>query len=462
MKSRYFSRQTGNYLLKGMAILITALMILLQFHLPPTWAAGSGLTVAMSSPVSSQGTSDDTQINYQIDDKINPGNVHLTWEFTNGIDQNLYSNIQKITLTNKNTHQTVLLDIGQESDCVIGTDGTCTAGDFTYTSSNTPKVRQLELILTGVVLDDNSQYVVRMDTGILANNASTLGKIYKWSFQTSGSASDLDPPVAPADETDTDAGNDMGGAPSNKPDVIFYSPAAQTESYEVDTDSPMVIGFSEAIDPVSIGNGSEVTLQQLGTLNSPTAGGIQIDCTFAFNDENTELTLTPSQKLINGAHYKLTVPGELKDQRGNVLGTDASVTFYTKPAVIPNSVSVVLSGDSDEVSSLEAGKTYELKIKPTNKSDIAIHDARMYLVARGGIGARLEHGGDILESGYFDISAAVNSDFDQQTITFIVPEDITGNVYVDVMVRETDTVRANPRMLAETKHFELQVIGGEE
>ena len=244
--------------------------------------------------------------------------------------------------------------------------------------------------------------------------------------------------------------------------VTFRSPSNTAESYEVDADAQMTIGFAEPIAPTSVSNGADIILRKIGILSSPTTGSVTVDCSYTLSNDGTSILITPKQILDYGARYMITVPAKLSNKQGKTLGTDASVTFYTKPAVIPATATVTVSGGTASITTLEPGKTYTAKIQPTNGSASAFAKARVYMVVRGGIGARLEHGGDILASQYVETSAAANGVFGQQTIIFTVPANITGNVYVDVMMREADSVRANPRMLAETKHFELQVTGEEE
>ncbi len=279
-------------------------------------------------------------------------------------------------------------------------------------------------------LGSGATYTVTVSTTVADKDGNVLPEAYSWSFST-------------------------------KQFVVFYSPPAGAVSYEIDTDAGLALGFTSPIDPASISGGADVVLEQIGTLGNPAAGGAKVACGYQLNSDATELVIKPDRELANGGRYKITVPSKLTDKQGHALGADAGVEFYTKPAVIPDQFSVVLDeAGSPAVEKLQPGKRYVFSIQPVNMSDFYHQAARTYIVVRGGKGARLEHGGDILGKGYFNTGGQPNKPFGKEYVVFIVPEDITGNVYVDVMLRETTTARDNPRVLAKTRHFELPVNRG--
>lgn len=276
-------------------------------------------------------------------------------------------------------------------------------------------------------LGSGATYTVAVSTAVADKDGNVLPGAYSWSFST-------------------------------KQFVVFYSPPAGAVSYEVDTDAGLTLGFTSPIDPASISGGADVVLEQIGTLGNPAAGGAKAACGYQLNGDATELAIKPDRELANGGRYRITVPGKLTDRQGRALGASASLEFYTKPAVIPDQLSVVLDEiGSPAVEELQPGRRYIFSIQPVNMSDFYHRAARTYIVVRGGKGARLEHGGDILGKGYFNTGGQPNKPFGKESVVFTVPEDITGNVYVDVMLRETTTARDNPRVLAKTRHFELPV-----
>ncbi|MCG9968814.1 Ig-like domain-containing protein [Pelotomaculum terephthalicicum JT] len=309
---------------------------------------------------------------------------------------------------------------------LLSKDGQALAANVTYEAA------EKKVVLTPQAkLGYGAQYTVTVSTAVADKDGNHLSADCIWSFTTT-------------------------------PSVIFYSPPDGVESYEIDTDAELTLGFVNPIDPASISDGADVILEQIGTLGNPTAGGAKAACSYRFNGDGTELVITPDQELANGGHYKITVPSKLTDKQGNALGADAGVEFYTKPAVIPAQFSLVLDETgSPAVEKLQPGKRYVFSIQPINMSDREHSHARTYIVARGGKGARLEHGGDILGKGYFNTAANSTANpthvFGKESIVFTVPEDVAGNVYVDVMLRETTRERDNPRVLAKTMHFELQV-----
>ena len=305
---------------------------------------------------------------------------------------------------------------------LLSKEGQALAVNVTYDA-----VEKKVVLTPQAKLGYGATYTVTVSTSVADKDGNHLSADYIWSFTTT-------------------------------PFVIFYSPPAGVESYEINTDAELTLGFVNPIDPASLSDGADVILEQIGTLGNPTAGGSKAACSYRFNDDGTELVITPDRELANGGHYRITVPSKLTDKQGNGLGADASVEFYTKPAVIPDTFSVVLDeAGSPAAEGLQPGKRYVFSIQPINMSDFYHRAARTYIVVRGGKGARLEHGGDILGKGYFNTGGQPNKPFGKESVVFTVPKDITGEVYVDVMLRETTTARDNPRVLAETKHFELQV-----
>ncbi|WP_081949374.1 Ig-like domain-containing protein [Paenibacillus durus] len=246
------------------------------------------------------------------------------------------------------------------------------------------------------------------------------------------------------------------------PLVTFLTPAVGKDiSYEVGTDAELKISFAAPVKPGSLSNGADVILEQIGTASNPSGGSKRIPAGYTFSSDGTGLVLKPSKPLDGGAYYKLTVPGKVTDADKNVMGTDSSVTFYTKPAAFTDEISFTRSDvlNAPVTDKLEPGKEYLVTVKAKNMSDAILHDAAVYLIARGGKGARLEHGGEVIATKSINTGSYPGPDRYLPNFTFLikVPEDIEGDVYVDVMMRESSSYRNKPRVLAETKHLVLGV-----
>ncbi|MDT3427838.1 hypothetical protein J2Z22_003414 [Paenibacillus forsythiae] len=250
---------------------------------------------------------------------------------------------------------------------------------------------------------------------------------------------------------------------TTSPLVTFLTPATGKDiSYEVGTNAELKISFATPVKPGSLSNGADVILEQIGTASNPSGTAKRIPAGYTFSSDGTGLVLKPSKPLDGGAYYRLTVPGKLTDADGNVMGNEASTTFYTKPAVITDEISFSRSDvlNAPVTDKLEPGKEYLVTVKAKNMSDTNLHDATVFLVARGGKGARLEHGGAVIATKSINTASLPGPDRYLPNFSFIVkvPENIEGDVYIDVMMRESSRYRNKPRVLAETKHLVLEAM----
>ncbi len=156
--------------LKSRIALLTVLAFVLSMALcvSPVQAAAGDLTVIMTAPDNQPSAT--VENTYQITNPVSLDAIYFCWNFSNGIDDKLESNLQQISLKTKNGEPVVL-----------------SADDFNYTKQDTPKLRQLELTLKSSPLAADTEYIIEMGAGITANNGKdSLGKIYSWEFTTSG------------------------------------------------------------------------------------------------------------------------------------------------------------------------------------------------------------------------------------------------------------------------------------
>jgi uncharacterized repeat protein (TIGR02543 family) len=185
--------------LKGSAKNNIAVLTLLIFILSMVSAApvqAAGLTFREGGiPESSELISDTEEgVFYRIKDPIDPENVYLRWNLSNGMDANLQFSLDQITLKNKDADEIITLnkEIGDSYTPETGTT-IWPAGDFKYTKEgggdgSGGTLRQIELTLQSTDLQQSTNYIIILGPEMKANNGNTLGKPYSWEFVTSGSS----------------------------------------------------------------------------------------------------------------------------------------------------------------------------------------------------------------------------------------------------------------------------------
>lgn len=108
-----------------------------------------------------------------------------------------------------------------------------------------------------------------------------------------------------------------GAAPdldAPQPTVLTPSP----ESAEVPVDAAVVVSFSEAIDPASVGDDTLVLIGPDGWV----PGALVVD--------GDQLTLRPDMPLLPEARYTVTLDGSVADAHGNRLGEPVRWSFDTE------------------------------------------------------------------------------------------------------------------------------------
>lgn len=233
----------------------------------------------------------------------------------------------------------------------------------------------------------------------------------------------------------------IGEGVSAGPAITFLSP---TFGGTVNPAGTINVGFSSPIVPGSV-NALDILLQRLGDIGT-SAGGVNI----GFNQFNTVLTITPKTNLIYGGNYQLILPGNLAGTDGSLAEGNHTLEFYTQTCQVGGDAALTLNGQV--ATAVVPGQTYHFVAAVGNKSDQS-QSVNIYAVARGGKGARLDHGGQVL--GFSKQSVTINSQAGADVpFDFTLPADITaGNVYVDIFVwNNNGQYRA-----AEPAHFEYQV-----
>jgi alpha-tubulin suppressor-like RCC1 family protein/chitodextrinase len=155
---------------------------------------GGQLQIAEFSPSASEKENSETQVYYVVNELIAPDKVHFLWNFSNGFDRKLIANLEKISLVKKSDNSFIALDVGgfTQEQLDQDTSDIITLGDFKYTKQQSPKLRQIELIL-GQSLEPFTTYVIKMASDIESNNGGKLGKNYCYEFTTSDPGDTISP-----------------------------------------------------------------------------------------------------------------------------------------------------------------------------------------------------------------------------------------------------------------------------
>jgi len=147
----------------------------------------------------------------------------------------------------------------------------------------------------GAALSYATTYTVTLTSGIrnLAGDAMDADKT--WSFTT----------AAPPDVT--------------PPSVLSVTPTNGTKGVAIK--SPLVVVFSEPIDPATI-DGATMTVSD--------SGGKPVNGTVAYNAATTTLTFAPLTPLAYFSNFTATISGGIRDLAGNPLGAAMSWSFTTE------------------------------------------------------------------------------------------------------------------------------------
>jgi hypothetical protein len=317
--------------MKSRIALLTVLVFMLSMTLciSPVQAAAGDLTVTMTAPDNQpSGARENT---YQITNSVSLDTIYFCWNFSNGLDKNLDSNLQQISLKTKNGEPVVL-----------------SIDDFKYTKQETPKLRQLELTLKSSALIAATDYIIEMGAGITANNGTdSLGKTYSWEFSTSGPLEMKPAPGLILDSTNNNIGQAI--------DITFDEDIAwrtaitavtvggvQTENYQISEGKISINAevFSEAKDYVIVikADGYEdatviQTMTEPYVVIIPVLKGIEVttsnDISLTFDKEievpmdiigqfavkldNVNVTVSSIEKVKQAGKIKITIEPKVTD-----------------------------------------------------------------------------------------------------------------------------------------------------
>ncbi|MEN6327872.1 MAG: fibronectin type III domain-containing protein [Syntrophomonas sp.] len=236
--------------------------------------------------------------NYDIVNPVDMDSFSLAWNFSNGLDENLRSNLECIHLIDKSTDDEIQLDLGIEPYS-LSAEGVIEAGDFKYISTgggtgggtgtgtgsvDVNRTRMLKFEPGADTLSKmtkGEEYVIEIDPEFTANNGTNkLGKIFTFAFTTA--IDDTQAPIWPA--------------------------GAQITSTKVGTDS-FVLSWPEATDNVDI---TEYELYNNGSLIK----------TF-----NNEVTSYKMEGLTPNTTYNLVL--KARDAKSNYTLLDLTLSVST-------------------------------------------------------------------------------------------------------------------------------------
>lgn len=215
----------------------------------------------------------------------------------------------------------------------------------------------------------------------------------------------------------------------NYTNYILLMPTAENAK-DVQIDATLRVGFMKPINGASITSGAAVILQ--------TANGSKVDSENSLNPEGTTLTIKPKKALDYGVNYQIVLPAALTDTDGKSELSDRIISFTTQTSTVENfclkSVAGnILKTDASNPGIVNPGEKYYINYSVTNHSN-TVQKYMMYMVVRGGKGAREDCGGQVLYS-----YSASYGNISNIPLYFNVPKDITGNLYVDIYTRGSDS-----------------------
>lgn len=155
----------------------------------------------------------------------------------------------------------------------------------------------------------NTQYVGTITTAAKNADGSTLARDYTWNFTTTS------------------------------PSVEFTSPASAAAAAPVN--SKVAAAFTTDMNAATF-TAASFTVK-------PAAGGAALAGTISYDDKSRTAIFAPAANLQAGTAYIATLTTDVKDMRGNALGTTTSWTFATAAALDATAPTVTLFEPGHEV-----------------------------------------------------------------------------------------------------------------
>ncbi len=281
---------------------------------PVTTATTAGqLTISSYSPASTEAV-DASKVEYQVSSQLEPDGIHFVWDFSNGMDEKLVSNLDKITLK-KSDGTVVDIDRGTLTQEEI-TGDIIELGDFKYTKQTTPtKLRRLEFILSSCTLESDTTYKLKLANDIEANNGDKLWLNHLWTFTTSS-------PPTEGDENDNSGDpepNTGGGMTVEFAAVSLY--ADQTVLH---------LDFSKGIDENMDSNLEQIEIYERSSGKSVSySSEYKKEGQTATGDKIRQLILTLDD-LKPSTTYIVELGQDITANNGSTLGEEYEFKFTTK------------------------------------------------------------------------------------------------------------------------------------
>lgn len=211
--------------------------------------------------------------------------------------------------------------------------------------------------------------------------------------------------------------------------VVFQKPYALTAGITkgLGIEGEFEVGFTEQIEPDSL----TININKTGTLKGSLPEKVPVDFTPELTANNA-LKIKTDDPLEYGTCYELVIASGLEGASGTRTEADSKVEFCT---VAFNEPSYKITKDSQEVTAVTVGQTYQLTATLTNCSDQKQSiDAVIQL--RGGKGARNMYGGYIINQ-YVEQTDVKKGEYTDVTLEFTVPSDLDSfYLYGDIFVWE--------------------------
>ena len=196
------------------------------------------------------------------------------------------------------------------------------------------------------------------------------------------------------------------GIDRTAPSIVSRSPADGATGVTVST--TIEVGFSEALDPGSVGN-SSVTLSD---------GSNDISGSVALASNNSTIVFTPGADLEGETTYTVTVSGTVSDVAGNELGGSDSWSFMTVDSTAP---AISARSPAPDATGVAVGTTvtvtFSEALAPASVDDTSI----------------------TLSDGANDVSGTVTLSSGDTTIVFTPDADLEGDTTYSVTVSSSVT-----------------------
>lgn len=236
----------------------------------------------------------------------------------------------------------------------------------------------------------NAQYIGTVSTEVRSEDGTSLAQEHTWTFSTTS------------------------------PAVGFTYPSAATTAPAINT--KIVAAFNTDIDPLTIDSpaATSFTLRQAGPGGAAVAGVVTYDA------RTKAAVFAPTANLLPATAYTATITTDVRDMRGNALGSGATWTFTTGAQADTSKPSVLTVSPGSEVTGVRLDS--EIKVTFSEAMDPSSITSQTFFVS---------------DESYRHLSGRLVIDAENNVATFF-PADSTANTrYHVVLTSEVKDLAGN-------------------